>query len=151
MSMFDVIVWVGATLSRGARWMGIPTHFHRDPNFILNGSNFYYQCKCGARRVERGSYTFVSPVARGWPALQNSHRMQVNKTAWTMPPENGWETVGYPPHSFFADDLEAIPPSPFPYGKYDPMCDHQVPIPKCPICFSERTDIPRDPGFKSRH
>jgi len=80
-------------------------HFHRDPDWQVDGANRYRQCRCGARRVTRAYATIVGPSRRGWPSLVDRHGVPRNSSGWVPEPATGWVRE---------EDMEPLRPPPGP-------------------------------------
>lgn len=78
-----------------------PLHVHYDRQWTSNGLHDYAQCRCGARRVRRRSWSVAGPVTGGWPVLADKHGLDIGDTGWKPRPPAGW-----PPPS------PAVPPPP---------------------------------------
>lgn len=57
-------------------------HIHHDKHWKLHGVNRYFECRCGARKVQRAYLNMHGPVAPGWPPLIDSRGRDVNSSGW---------------------------------------------------------------------
>ena len=64
-------------------------HVHRDLDYQLRGVHYYYQCKCGARRVRLAYTRMCGPVDPGWPQLTDRHGNPVRDSGWHGGPNRG--------------------------------------------------------------
>jgi hypothetical protein len=57
-------------------------HFHRDPDWRMDGIYALYQCRCGARRTRWVNRRMGAPIPAGFPKLTDRHGFRLIDSGW---------------------------------------------------------------------